>query len=230
MPDDKKNATWAHALMDAQKQYWDNFSAILQPVELSSAEPMLDFSAITAVGPFRETIEILQQEKPLLNDIGQAFSQYQPLLINMWFEACSRAVAKCMDSVQQGTPLTGRQMYNTWIECGEQTYAEVVNTENYQKIYGNFVNASMAYKKHNQAILQKALSGMNLPTKQELDSAYENIRILTREVRASKQDIIHLKQKIQELSTLASSLQAKQAKKPKAKKTSKPASTQKTKA
>lgn len=100
--------------------------------------------------------------------------------------------------MKQEQPLTTRQIYDIWIDCGEQTYAEIVTTEAYQKIYGRFANATMACKNHSQDIRQEMLRSMNLPTKQDLNSAYERIQTLTRELREAKKDIADLKRQVSE--------------------------------
>ena len=148
-----------------------------------------------AIGPSRENIEMLQQGQPLLANFMQTLLDYQPILGEIWLEAWKRTLAKVDASMKQKETLTTRQLYDLWIECGEQTYAEVVITEDYQKIYGKFSNTFMACKNHNQTILQEILRSMNLPTKQDLNSAYERIQILARQVREQKKDIADLKEK-----------------------------------
>lgn len=234
----------------AQKQYWDNFSSVMQsfaspesatkhhdhhpfhqhidswaklsqhchhlasmaalypksafqpqaPKTPSYAEAstfgLFENFTLPAVGPSRESIEMLQQWQPLLADYHQAWVEYQPILMELCFKAWKQTLAKVGESMKQEPPLTTRQIYDIWIACGEETYAEIVATENYQKIYGKLANASMACKKHNQVMLQDVLRSMNLPTKQDLNSAYERIQTLTRELRDAKKDIADLKRQM----------------------------------
>lgn len=153
---------------------------------------------LPAIGPSRESIEMLQECQPLLAEYYEAWMEYQPILMEVWFKAWKRTVDKIEESMKQEQPLTTRQIYDIGIECGEQTYADIVTTENYQKIYGRFANAAMACKNHAQDIRQEMLRSMNLPTKQDLDSAYERIQTLTRELRDAKKDIADLKQQMSE--------------------------------
>jgi hypothetical protein len=55
---------------------------------------------------------------------------------------------------------------------------------------------------------------MNLPTKQDLNSAYERIHALSRESREQKKAIAHLRGQIEELAALCAA-HAKKAVKPK---------------
>lgn len=148
-----------------------------------------------AIGPSRENLEMLQQGQPLFADFMQSLLDYQPILGEVWLEAWKRTLTKVDAAMKQEETLTTRQLYDLWIECGEQTYAEVVTKDDYQKIYGKFANALLACKNHNQSILEEIFRNMNLPTKQDLNSAYERIQVLAREVREHKKDIADLKEK-----------------------------------
>ena len=180
----------------AQKQCWSDFSSVMQ--SFTNPEPatfrLFEDFTLPAMGPARESVEMLQEGRSLLADYNQACLEYQPILMEVWFKAWRQTLVKVGESMKQEQPLTSRQIYDIWIDSGEQTYAEMVTTENYQKIYGRFANAAMACKNHGQANLQAVLRSIDLPTKEDLNSVYERIQTLTRELREAKKDIADLKQ------------------------------------
>ena len=184
----------------AQKQYWHDFSSAMR--SFANTEPAaFDFikdSTFPAMGPSRESIEMLQEWKSLLADYHQASLEYQPLLMQIGFEAWKQTLIKVGESMNHPSPLTGRQVYDIWIDCGEKAYAQTVTTENYQKTHGRFANAAMACKKQSQANLQGVLCSLDLPTKKDLNSVYERIQALTRELKNAKKDIACLKQQMAE--------------------------------
>jgi hypothetical protein len=84
----------------------------------------------------------------------------------------------------QGESLGGlRAAYDLWIDCGEAAYAETLATPEFPALQAELVNALMRLKRHEQRMLEEVMTGMNMPTRQELDTSHKRVYELRRELR-----------------------------------------------
>jgi class III poly(R)-hydroxyalkanoic acid synthase PhaE subunit len=85
----------------------------------------------------------------------------------------------------QGESLGGlRAAYDLWVDCGEAAYAETLSTPEFPALQAELVNALMRLKRHEQRMLDEVMTGMNMPTRRELDTSHKRVYELRRELRA----------------------------------------------
>jgi hypothetical protein len=76
-------------------------------------------------------------------------------------------------------PIEGfRQLYDLWVECGEQAYGRLAHSESYAKLQAELGNAAMRLKSRLQTVLEHALKQLDLPTRSELNSLHRQMREL----------------------------------------------------
>ena len=162
-----------------------------------------------ALGPAREYIESLQKGQAAWFEFQTALTEYQPVLMALGVKTWEVTVAKLEAAIVEKSVINPREIYDIWIESGEEAYASVVATEEYQQMQGKLSNTTMACKQYNQDVLQALLREMQLPSKQDMDSAYERIQGLTRSLKELKKEITTLKQQLDSLQLKKSTTHAK---------------------
>jgi class III poly(R)-hydroxyalkanoic acid synthase PhaE subunit len=96
------------------------------------------------------------------------------------------AVHKFQDYVSnppQGTePLKSlKEIYGKWVDVCEEVYAKYAVSEEYTRLYGEVVNALMAYKGQANKLMDDLADQFNLPTRTEVDSLHQRLHALRRE-------------------------------------------------
>lgn len=110
---------------------------------------------------------------------GEAVRDYGDVLTRV----TTRAGELLGGKLQEGSlPETLRAFYNLWVDCGEQAYAEVANSPEFTKAQARLVNTLMAVKRQEQKMVDELLSGLNMPTRRELDTSHRRMHRLQRQV------------------------------------------------
>ena len=94
---------------------------------------------------------------------------------------------------------SGRALYDSWVGCCEEIYAEEVMTDNYARISGHLVNSQMALKKRMSSIVDENLGAMNMPTRSELRTLQDRLQETRRENKRLRRDIDSLKKQVEGL-------------------------------
>jgi len=81
------------------------------------------------------------------------------------------------------TSLGFRELYDLWVECGEQVYAQVAHSEAYCRLQAQLGNATMQLRARQQKLIEHALKQFDLPTRAELNSVHRQLREQARTLR-----------------------------------------------
>jgi class III poly(R)-hydroxyalkanoic acid synthase PhaE subunit len=93
-----------------------------------------------------------------------------------------------------------RSVYDLWVDCCEEVYAESVITDEYVKINGNLINALMALKQHSRMLVDEVLEGFNMPTRQELNTLHDRSHDQWRENKKLRNELTVLKEQVAAIS------------------------------
>jgi class III poly(R)-hydroxyalkanoic acid synthase PhaE subunit len=99
-----------------------------------------------------------------------------------------QADGKAVDSV--------RGLYDLWVSCCEEVYAEEVRTADYAMIHGELVNALMALKRRMSVMVDESLGAMNMPTRSELRTLQDRLQETRRENKALRLELETLKTRV----------------------------------
>jgi class III poly(R)-hydroxyalkanoic acid synthase PhaE subunit len=83
-----------------------------------------------------------------------------------------------------GTVSTYRELYDLWVECGEQVYAQVAHSDAYAKLQAELGNATMRLRARQQKVIEHGLKQFDLPTRSELNTVHRQMRELRAKVAA----------------------------------------------
>jgi len=86
--------------------------------------------------------------------------------------------------------LTGfRDLYDLWIECGEQVYARLAHSEAYCQLQGQLGNATVHLRARQQKVMEQALKQLDLPTRSEINSVHRQLREQARQLHELQQQV-----------------------------------------
>jgi hypothetical protein len=71
-----------------------------------------------------------------------------------------------------------RDLYDLWIECGEQEFAQLAHSEAYCRLQAELANAAVQLRSCQQTLIERALKQLDLPTRAELNSVHKQLREL----------------------------------------------------
>jgi class III poly(R)-hydroxyalkanoic acid synthase PhaE subunit len=151
--------------------------------------------ATPALGPLRE-------HEQAWRELALAAARYQEVQaeLNAKLTAAQMAALTLLEErarerAQSGRPLREpRELYDLWVECGEETYAQMAHSEAYCDLQARFANAGIELRARQQVVVDRLAKQFGLPTRAELDSVHQQMRML--------------REQVQELSNLVGSVKA----------------------
>lgn len=155
---------------------------------------------LPGVGYAREFQEKLQKNASLLKQFIKANEEYNDAMGKIGVQALDGLRDRIIKMAEEGEEITSlRQLYNLWVDCNEEAYAEYVFTEEHSQLYGEMVNALSAYKKQSQEIRDEMMQASNMPTRTDLEAMQKQtamlVKKLNKAILKSKDD----ERRIQEL-------------------------------
>jgi polyhydroxyalkanoate synthase subunit PhaE len=157
----------------------DNFSSTAEHVRSHLGQ----FLSIPGVGYTREWQEGAQQSAKLFLEYDQAFGAYNQAHARLGIDALELLRDKTVAKAAAGEEIKSlRQLYDLWVDCGEEAYSKFAFSEEYGVVYGRLINALMRLKKHNQQMIDEVAGSLNLPTNQGLSTIQCRQQELRREL------------------------------------------------
>jgi class III poly(R)-hydroxyalkanoic acid synthase PhaE subunit len=95
---------------------------------------------------------------------------------------------------------SARGLYDSWVSCCEEVYAEDVQSEEYARIHGHLVNAQMALKQRMSIMVDESLGAMNMPTRIELRTLQDRVQQARRENKHLRKELHSLQLQVAALS------------------------------
>lgn len=168
--------------------YWQQFAGHWgdSPAGHQSLMSQLDqLLRMPGLGFTREHQESLQELSRLWLDYERAYCEYAAYCA----ETARRSVERLRERLavefgEGGGPASIRSLYNAWVACSEEVYAERVAAGEYVKLHGRMVNALLAYRRHVGRIMDQWMKAANLPGREEIDALHRKLKDTQHELRA----------------------------------------------
>jgi class III poly(R)-hydroxyalkanoic acid synthase PhaE subunit len=142
------------------------------------------FQSVPPVGYTREWQEQLQDWTRLSAEYIHALQDFSALLGKVLQRALELFGARVTEKVSAGESFDGlRAMYDLWIDCGEEAYAEQVASKEFPHLQSELVNALMRMKRHEQMMVEEVMTGLNIPTRREMDTTHKRVYDLQQQMR-----------------------------------------------
>jgi class III poly(R)-hydroxyalkanoic acid synthase PhaE subunit len=134
-------------------------------------------------------------------DYQTALREYSGFFAQLGAKALEQMRRLVQSRAEEGKTIdSARTLYDSWIGCCEQVYAEEVSTPEYARIHGHLVNAEMALKQRLSTMVDEILGAMNMPTRSELRTLQDRLQESRRESMRQRQELNSLKRQVQALS------------------------------
>ena len=162
------------------------------------------FLSVPGVGYAREHQEQQQKLMQMLLDYQAAYEAYEAEYAKIAESSVERFQSKVMEAIERKESVDTLQgLFNLWVDACEEAYADRVFSEEYARVHGRLVNTLMAVKKQGQAIIDEALSMLNIPTREDMTSVQERYQGMRRELREMRERMDRLEQQRQASATPA---------------------------
>lgn len=169
--------------------------------------------AIPGLGYTREHQEQLQKLASLMIAYQKAFNEYTTAYADVGKQSIERVKARLDERQAAGeVPIDStKKLFNLWVDCSEEVYAEFVMSDDYVRLHGEMTNALMALKKQERAMLDDSLEAMNLPTRREMDTLLQRFQQTRRNEKALQSEMRALQTTQEELRVRIAALQQRQS-------------------
>ncbi len=180
--------------------------------------------SMPAIGQSREKQELLQK-------LAREVSEYQ-VACGGYMEVHTKIGKFSVDLLQKKVvekfnnkdyPQSYRAIYDLWVDCYEEVYAEAVMQPEYNKAYSDMVNALMSLTLSYRMLLDDTLEAQGMPSRRELDTLHRRFQEERRQKHIMRTEIESLKEQMNQLTEKTRDVAAPVAEKP-AESESKPAS------
>ena len=199
--------SWQRVLNSMGMQAFQSMGAggFQMPTSENWSEQLSKLLATPAVGYKRESQERLQVLAQKAANYQEAMDDYLKAFAKQGIESVQALRERVASLREEGKSINSlRELYDLWVDVNEQVYAKFAMTDEYQVVYGDLVNSLMVLKQGINAELDSVYASANLPTRTELNAAFEKQQETRRENRA-------LRKQLQELSRKVDALVAAQA-------------------
>ena len=153
---------------------WNPGSAARDPFGAAGA-PSVAYAP--ALGATREH----QQRAERLADAWRGMDEAQTRLQRLWSDALQEAANGFAHDLAGKPPASHdpaalREVYDRWIEAAETAYARTASSETFCQALADFVNASSAWRKEQQASIEHWAKQFDLPTRSEVNSLVQRLK------------------------------------------------------
>lgn len=194
---------FTESLMNAGPAYWTTaFKAPFfgaQPQQQQHAQtpflfdPFGFYASMPGIGYTREKQEHLNKLYLLFVEYEGGMRKYNTEMTKVGLQAL-HAFHEYLRNPPEGAPRLEslKSVYAKWVDVCEDVFAKYAMSGEYTAMYGEVVNALMAFKKQLHLIADDMVEQMNLPTRAEIDSLHEKVQEL-------KRDNIRLRKLVEEM-------------------------------
>lgn len=170
------------------------------PVSQNWQEQLSKLLATPALGLNRESQERQQALLQLFIQYQEALDDYLKAFAKQGLASVDALRARVAQLKADGKSIQSlRELYDLWVDVNEEVYGKFAMTDEYQVVYGDMVNALMALKQGINAEMDTVYEALNLPTRKELNTAFQKQQETRRETRALRQQVQELARKLEAL-------------------------------
>jgi len=147
----------------------------------------LSWLRMPAFGLAREHQEHYQHTALAFFEYQGALRNYNALLLKSSQRGLELLEGKLAERSEPGRAIDSpRALYDLWVDCAEEAYAEIALSDEFAKAYGELANAQMRMRSHIQAEVERIGTDLGMPTRSELNSVHQRLHDLRREFRDSR--------------------------------------------
>jgi len=161
---------------------WQHTVATLTAAGLSGPDTGPRSLTPPTLGSTREHQLKLQALERLGSAYQVALNDYTQCQTSIALQALERMQRTLAAKGTHESASTPRALYNLWVDCCEDVYADTVATDGYAELHGRLVNSWIALQRQQRDINDDFLSIHGVPTRTEVDAIHTRLRQLEQEV------------------------------------------------
>jgi class III poly(R)-hydroxyalkanoic acid synthase PhaE subunit len=171
-------------MFDTWKAAWSN--AMSQAASPGGWTDLLNRTP--PLGLFREQTEAWRAVAAARADMERLEQELAAVLRRVQSEALVLLAERVKARAGSDDPVRGfRELYDLWVECSEQVFSTVAHSSAYAHLQGELGNASMRLRARIQKVIEQGLKQFDLPTRSELNSLHQQVRLLKQKLAALEQ-------------------------------------------
>jgi class III poly(R)-hydroxyalkanoic acid synthase PhaE subunit len=130
-------------------------------------------------------------------DYQRALQDYMGFYAKLGVKSVERMRGYLQGVMDSGKSIdSARAIYDNWVRCCEEVYAEEVITPEYARIHGHLINAQMALKRRMSVMVDESLGALNMPTRSELRTLQDRLQETRRENKRLRHDLAALQRQV----------------------------------
>lgn len=145
-------------------------------------DPFGFYASLPGIGYTREKQDSWNLLYKLWTEFDAQTRKYNAAMAQVGIEAVQK-FQEYVANPPAGAPTLSslKEVYAKWVDVCEDVYAKYAMSEEYTKLYGEVVNALMAFKGQVNVLTDDIADQFNLPTRTEVDSLHQRLHALRRE-------------------------------------------------
>ena len=155
----------------------------------AATEPWKLLFSVPALGPAREHHAELTELRDALAAHQRLAAEFTSRLADVHRQAVALLARRVADRAQAGQPVDSfRSLYDEWVSCGEQVFADVACSSEYARLQGALGDSDARLRTRMRGLVERWCRSLDLPTRSELDTAHRRIRELSRRLEALERE------------------------------------------
>ena len=143
-----------------------------------------------AASGFGFTSEQNAQQQAMADAIAkhlEASQRYHALMQRSNIQAIEKMQARLSSLTAPGQQIESlKVLYDLWVDCAEEAYAEIALSEEFREAYGEMVNTQIRVRQLQQEQTEYLCQQLGIPTRSDVSSLGERLHELWREMRPGK--------------------------------------------
>ena len=170
---------------------WRGAWSTLSDAQAGAGPQLSDLLArLPPIGIAREHSETWRELLAAQAESQRLEQELRAVLARVQADALELVTERLREREEQQRPITRyRELYDLWVECGEQVYAKVAHSAAYGKLQAEFGNAAMRVRSHQQKVLEQGLKQFDLPTRSELNTVHRQLREQREQLRELREQM-----------------------------------------
>jgi len=166
-------------LMAMANLYWDTYQ-----------QTVGRFANMPSLGLRRELSAKINRGFVVWQENQKISFDYQALLGGAFLAAFEAFMQKLFSMAQSGETIESQTaLLALWVQIADEKYLALFHSAAYANAQSQYVNSSMALRRHQRELTEVLLRMNDLPTRSDLDEAHHNIFLLRKEVKALQKTV-----------------------------------------
>jgi len=145
---------------------------------------------VPAVGKDREKVELLLHSLDVLSVYLAKNTEFEHTMYVTGLAAFEKMIAAVAEKVNAGEEFKDfGEFFNLWITVNEKAYSALFQTEDYAKMQGEVLEASLNVRKHFFKLTELYLYDLPIALRSEMDDLYKTVYELKKKVKGLERQL-----------------------------------------